>query len=190
MALNAMLALTPGQLQRGVVAGSSGNHGHAVARCARMLGTTAVVVLPRDVPAVKRDAVLRHSAQVVAYDPSAEDRDAVVAGIAAAQDRAVISSYDDPAVIAGAATVAVELLQDAGPLDLLLVPVGGGGLAAPDVRSRHRRSARVPGSSAWSRSARTTPGGHWPPAGACVSRRPPRLPTACGTARRGGSRSP
>jgi threonine dehydratase len=95
-----------------------------------MLGTTAVVVLPHDAPTVKRDAVLHEGAQVVAYDPAAEDRDAVVAGIAAVQDRAVISSYDDPAVIGGAATVAVELLQDAGSLDLMLVPVGGGGLAA------------------------------------------------------------
>jgi threonine dehydratase len=129
-ALNAMLALTPRQLRRGVVAGSSGNHGYAVALSAQVLGTTAVVVLPRDVPPVKRDAVLLHGGQVVTYDPSTQDRDAVVGQIAAEQTRTIISSYDDAAVIAGAATVAVELLEDAGALDILLVPVGGGGLAA------------------------------------------------------------
>jgi threonine dehydratase len=129
-ALNAMLALAPRQLRMGVVAGSSGNHGHAVALAARMLDTTAVIVLPRDVPTVKRDAVLRFGGQVVIYDPSTEERDVIVARIAAEQARVIISSYDDAAVIAGAGTVAVELLQDAGPLDVLLVPVGGGGLAA------------------------------------------------------------
>jgi threo-3-hydroxy-L-aspartate ammonia-lyase len=129
-ALNAMLALTPRQLRQGVVTGSSGNHGHALALAARMLGTTAVVVLPSDAPTVKRDAVLRHGGQIVAYDQFTEDRDAIVAGIAAEQDRVVISSYDSPAVIAGAATVAVEVLEDADPLDFLLVPIGGGGLAA------------------------------------------------------------
>lgn len=89
-ALNAMLALTPAQLSRGVVAGSSGNHGRAVAMAAQLLGTTAVIALPRDVPDLKRDAVLFLEGRVVPYDRRHESR----------------------------------------PLDLLVVPVGGGGLAA------------------------------------------------------------
>src|SRR5262249_46347215 len=116
--------------QQGVVAGSLGNHGQAVAPSAQMLGSTAVVVRPCDVQTVKRDAVLRPGGQVVACDPSTEDRDAIVACIAAEQDRVVSFSYDNPEVIANAATVAIEILEDAGPLDFLLGPVSGCGLAA------------------------------------------------------------
>ena len=129
-ALNAMFSLTERQRHAGVIAGSSGNHGRAVALAAQLLGTTAVVVLPKDAPAVKRTAVRGLGAEVVAYDRFLEERDTVVATIAATQGRNVISSYDEKAVIAGAGTVALELLQDAGPLDVLFVPVGGGGLAA------------------------------------------------------------
>lgn len=129
-AVNAMVSLSQRHRRAGVVAGSSGNHGQAVALASRLLDTTALIVLPLDVPAAKRRAVLRLGGEVVTYNRFREERDAVVARIAAETGRLVISSYDDDAVIAGAGTVAVELLHDVGPLDVLFVPVGGGGLAA------------------------------------------------------------
>jgi threo-3-hydroxy-L-aspartate ammonia-lyase len=129
-AVNAMFSLTPRQRHAGVVAGSSGNHGQAVALAARLLDTTAVVVLPTDAPAAKLRAVLGFGGEVVTYDRFRSDRDAVVAEIAAKQGRIVVSSYDEDAVIVGAGTVAAEFLHDAGPVDVLFVPVGGGGLAA------------------------------------------------------------
>ena len=129
-ALNAMLTLTPAQLRMGVVAGSSGNHGHAVALASRLLGATAVIVLPHDAPAVKREAVLALGGRVVRYDRMHELRDEVVERIARDDGQVVIPSSDSVAVIAGAGTVAVELLEDSMPLDMLVVPVGGGGLAA------------------------------------------------------------
>ncbi|MFI7673256.1 threonine/serine dehydratase [Actinophytocola sp. NPDC049390] len=128
-ALNKLLTLDPGTL-RGVVAGSSGNHGRAVAALAEEFGLPAVLVLPSDAPATKVAAVLAHGARVVRYDPRAGDRDEIVADIARRDGFAVLASSDDPDVAAGHGTVALELFEQAGALDVLVVPVGGGGLAA------------------------------------------------------------
>jgi threonine dehydratase len=129
-ALNKLLTLPPALRRRGVVAASSGNHGRAVARLAEDFGVPALLVLPRDVPAAKLDAARGHGAEVVFYDPAADDRDAITAALAAERGFTVLASSDDPVVAAGHGTVALELLAQAGPLDRLLVPVGGGGLAA------------------------------------------------------------
>ena len=127
-AYNAISSLAPEALARGVCAGSSGNHAQAVALAARLCGTRATILMPRDAPASKRAATEGYGAQVVEYDRYGEDREALVAALAARTGAAVVHPYDDPRIMAGAGTVALELLQDAGELDLLLVPVGGGGL--------------------------------------------------------------
>ncbi|MET9144618.1 threonine/serine dehydratase [Streptomyces sp. NPDC004042] len=129
-ALNKLLSLPPGALRRGVVAASSGNHGRAVATLARGLAVPAVLVLPADAPAAKLDAVRREGARVVLYDPVHDDRDALTAGIAAEEGMSVLPSSDDPVVAAGHGTLALELFATTGPLDRLVLPVGGGGLAA------------------------------------------------------------
>ena len=129
-ALNKLLTLPPEAIRKGVVAASSGNHGRAVATLARTLGVPAVLVLPADAPAVKIEAVRREGARVVRYDPVRDDRDALTAAIAAEEGMQILPSSDDPAVAAGHGTLALELLDATGPLDRLVVPVGGGGLAA------------------------------------------------------------
>jgi threo-3-hydroxy-L-aspartate ammonia-lyase len=129
-ALNNMLTLDPAQLRRGVVAASSGNHGRAVARLARDFGIPAVLVLPRDAPEAKLAAVRGHGAEVITYDPHQDDRDAITDGLAGERGLTVLPSSDDPVVAAGHGTVALELFAQVGRLDQLIVPVGGGGLAA------------------------------------------------------------
>jgi threonine dehydratase len=129
-ALNKVLALSPGERTRGVVAFSSGNHAQAVALAARLVGTTAVICMPRDAPAVKVEATRAHGAEVVFYDRRTDDREALARRLAAETGRVLVPPFDDPMVMAGQGTAALELLEDVGPLDALLAPVGGGGLMA------------------------------------------------------------
>lgn len=143
-AYNAVAALPPDVRARGVVAYSSGNHAQAVALAARLHGTRAVIVMPEDAPRSKVAATRGYGAEIVTYDRYRDDRAAVAAALADEHALALVPPYDHPAVIAGQGTVALELLADVGPLDLLAVPVGGGGLAAgcataalarcPDIR--------------------------------------------------------
>lgn len=129
-AYNAAAQLSPEQLAKGIAAYSSGNHAQATALAARELGTTAVILMPEDAPRSKREATAGYGAEIVTYDRYTQDRTAL--GEALAEDRglALIPPYDDPHVIAGQGTAALELLEEAGPLDALVVPVGGGGLIA------------------------------------------------------------
>jgi threo-3-hydroxy-L-aspartate ammonia-lyase len=129
-AYNAASRLEPGERAGGLVAYSSGNHAQAVALAARLLGTTAVIVMPEDAPSSKRAAVLGYGAEVVSYDRYTEDRAAIAEKLAVDRGLALIPPYDHPHVIAGQGTSALELLEEVGELDLLVVPVGGGGLAA------------------------------------------------------------
>ncbi|MER6047461.1 pyridoxal-phosphate dependent enzyme [Streptomyces sp. NPDC001793] len=129
-AYHALSRLTPEQLARGVVAHSSGNHAQALALAARERGTRAVIVMPADAPRSKRDATAGYGAEIVAYDRYTEDRAALSARIAQERGLTLIPPYDHPHVIAGQGTAALELLEETGPLDVLLVPVGGGGLMA------------------------------------------------------------
>jgi threo-3-hydroxy-L-aspartate ammonia-lyase len=129
-AYNAACQLTPEARSRGIAAYSSGNHAQAVALAARLLGTTAVIVMPEDAPRSKRDAVLGYGAEVVSYDRYTEDRAAIAEKIAVDRGLALIPPYDHPHVIAGQGTAALELLEDVGELDVLVAPVGGGGLVA------------------------------------------------------------
>jgi len=129
-AYNAISRLTPEQLARGVAAYSSGNHAQAVALAARELGTTAVIVMPEDAPASKREATAGYGAEIVSYDRYTGDRVAIAEALAAERGLTVIPPYEHPHIIAGQGTAALELLEEAGELDALVTPVGGGGLIA------------------------------------------------------------
>ncbi|MFD9429476.1 pyridoxal-phosphate dependent enzyme [Streptomyces sp. NPDC060002] len=129
-AYNAASRLAPEQLARGIAAYSSGNHAQAVALAARELGTTAVIVMPEDAPRSKRAATEGYGAEIVTYDRYTGDRVAIAEALAADRGLALIPPYEHPHVMAGQGTAALELLEEAGELDALLVPVGGGGLIA------------------------------------------------------------
>ncbi len=129
-AYNAASRLPAGQLARGIAAYSSGNHAQAVALAARELGTTAVVLMPEDAPRAKREATAGYGAEIVTYDRYTQDRTALGEALAEERGLALIPPYDHPHVIAGQGTAALELLEETGALDVLVVPVGGGGLVA------------------------------------------------------------
>ena len=129
-ALNRLLTLDPEERGRGVVAFSSGNHAQGVALAARMAGTTAVVVMPKDAPLLKLQATRGHGAEVVFYDRQHDDREALARRLSAETGRVLVPPYDDYAIMAGQGTAALELLQDVPSLDALVTPVGGGGLMA------------------------------------------------------------
>ena len=132
-AYNAVAALAHARRQRGVVGASSGNHAQALALAGRLLRVPVTVVVPCDAPGVKVDGARSLGASVVAYDRCRDDRDEITRGLALEHGYAVVPSADDPCVMAGAGTVAVELLRQAPGLAMILVPVGGGGLAAGTV---------------------------------------------------------
>ncbi len=125
-AFHALSHLTPGTP---VVAYSSGNHAQAVALAARLHAVPATIVMPYDAPPSKRAATEGYGATIVRYERATEDRAAIAHRIAAEIGGCVIAPYDDPHVIAGAATAARELVGE-NDLDVLLVPLGGGGLLA------------------------------------------------------------
>ena len=129
-AFNKIDTLTPDELQRGIAAFSSGNHAQAVALAARIKGVHAVILMPEDTPAVKMAATKGYGAEVVTYDRYTEDREVLGAELAIERGLTLVPPYEDPAIIAGQGTVALELLDEVGPLDVLFVPVGGGGLIA------------------------------------------------------------
>lgn len=129
-AYNAIRKLPAEQLARGIAAYSSGNHAQAVALSARELGTTAVIVMPADTPRSKLDAVAGYGAEIITYDRYTGNREEIGLRLAAERGLTLIPPYEHPDVIAGQGTAALELLDEAGPLDALVVPVGGGGLIA------------------------------------------------------------
>ena len=129
-AYNALASLDEDVRARGVCAASSGNHAQAVTLAARLFGVPAVILMPQDAPALKRAATEGYGAEVVTFDRYRDDREALMRDLAAARGLALVHPYDNPAVMAGQGTVALELLEQTGPewLDVLVVPVGGGGL--------------------------------------------------------------
>jgi threonine dehydratase len=136
-AYNFLLSLSPEERERGVVAFSSGNHAQGVALAARLLGISATIVMPSDAPAVKLDATREYGAQVVLYDRERSHREEIAAGIAAERGATVVPPFDDPRIVAGAGTAALELLEDAGSIDAIVVPVGGGGLISGTSLAAH-----------------------------------------------------
>ena len=127
-AYNTISRLAPEPRQRGVIAYSSGNHAQAVALVARLLGIPAVIVMPSTAPRPKLEATRGYGAEVVFYDLLREEREGLAVRLAEERGLALVPPFNHPDIIAGQGTAAVELFQDAGPMDVLLVPVGGGGL--------------------------------------------------------------
>jgi threo-3-hydroxy-L-aspartate ammonia-lyase len=127
-AFNALSRFSPEQRKAGVVAFSSGNHAQAIALSARILGIPATIVMPKDAPASKVAATQGYGGQVVFYDRYTEDREQIGRDLAERHGLTLVPPYDHPDVIAGQGTAALELLQEAGPLDALFVCLGGGGL--------------------------------------------------------------
>lgn len=127
-AWNAISQLSPEDCRRGVITYSSGNHAQAVALVCRLLDTQATVVMPGDASLAKRQAVQGYGATIVTYDRAREQREDVAARLRAETQQVLIPPFDHPHVIAGQGTAALELVDAAGELDVLLVPCGGGGL--------------------------------------------------------------
>jgi threonine dehydratase len=132
-AYNRLVNLSPAERQRGVVAFSSGNHAQGVALAARELGIQATVVMPRDAPPLKVAATAGYGAAIVLYDRLTEDREAIARKLADEGGLTLVPPYDHPLIMAGQGTAALELIEEAGPLDWLLLPVGGGGLISGSV---------------------------------------------------------
>ena len=129
-AYNSIEQLDEEQRRRGVVTFSSGNHAQGVALASRLLGARATIVMPQDAPRSKVDATRGYGAEIVFYTRGEEDRTTIALRIAEERGATLVAPYDDERVIAGQGTAALELLEDAGPLDAIIVPVGGAGLLA------------------------------------------------------------
>jgi threo-3-hydroxy-L-aspartate ammonia-lyase len=127
-AYNAISRLHEAERRRGVLTYSSGNHAQAIALASRLLGASATIVMPRDAPLAKRRATEGYGARVVDYDRATENREDVARRLQAEGDPVLIPPFDHPHVIAGQGTATLELIEEKGPFDLLLVPCGGGGL--------------------------------------------------------------
>ncbi len=136
-ALNALLLLPEDQRQGGVATHSSGNFAQALALAARMLGIPAWIVMPSNAPAVKKAAVREYGGRIVECEPTLQAREETLQRVVADTGATFVHPYNDVHVILGQGTAALELLADAGPLDLLVAPVGGGGLCAGTALAAH-----------------------------------------------------
>jgi threonine dehydratase len=137
-AYNALTQLSPEQKRKGVVAFSSGNHAQAVALAGKLLGVPATIVMPTDAPRVKLEATRGYGAEIVTYNASNEDRQKIAERLAAERSLTVIPPFDHPHILAGQGTAAKELIEETGPLDILMVPCGGGGLLSGcSIAARH-----------------------------------------------------
>ena len=129
-AYNAAASLSPEERARGLITYSSGNHAQGVARAARLLGVSAVIVMPENAPAIKRARVLADGAEVVTVGNASAERQAVAERLAVERGLAMIPPYDDDRIIAGQGTCGLEIAEDLPDLAAVLVPIGGGGLAS------------------------------------------------------------
>ncbi|MEO6207580.1 MAG: threonine/serine dehydratase [Candidatus Limnocylindrales bacterium] len=146
-AYHAVACLTDEQRARGVITYSSGNHAQGVARAARLLGCLAVVVMPSDAPAIKRERVAADGAEIVVVGTASDERQRVAGSMAIARGLTIIPPYDDDRIIAGQGTVGLEIVEDLPDVAAILVPIGGGGLASGVATAVQalRPSARVIG---------------------------------------------
>jgi threonine dehydratase len=161
-ACNAVMKLDDATAARGIVTHSSGNHAQAIAIAARLRGVPAHVVMPTNVPVLKREAVLGYGARVIDCAPTLASREETAARVVAETGGTLIPPYDHPDVIAGQGTIALELLDDVPDLDAMIVPIGGGGmisgiaLATREAAPRLRVIAAEPaGADDAARSKRT-----------------------------------
>jgi threonine dehydratase len=129
-AYNAIARFSVEQKQAGVLTYSSGNHAQAIALSARLMGIRAAIIMPHDAPELKVRATRGYGGEVIVYDRYKENREEIGARLAKERGMTLIPPYDHPDVICGQGTAARELIQETGQLDVLLVPLGGGGLLA------------------------------------------------------------
>ena len=169
-AYNAISALEPEIRIHGVVTNSSGNHAQAVALSAQLFGIPATIVMPTDAPPAKIAATRGYGAEIVFYDRYKEDRAAIAARVAADLGATMIPPYDHPLVMAGNGTTALELIEEVGELDVLLVCLGGGGLLSGCATAAKALSPGVE-SGGSSQPPATTGRSRTPKASACVWRR-------------------
>ena len=127
-ATNAVLSLGDEEAARGVATHSSGNHAQALALAARLRGIPAFIVMPANAPGVKRAAVEGYGAEIITCEPTLQAREETLAAVVERTGAAFIHPYDDDRIIAGQGTAALELLEEAPDLDVVMTPVGGGGL--------------------------------------------------------------
>lgn len=139
-ACNAVFSLSPDELERGVVTHSSGNHAQALALAARLRGTRATIVMPDNATAIKVAAVRGYGAEVVLCQPTQEGREGETARIVEATGATLIHPFNDSRIVAGQSTAAQELLEDVAELDMILAPVGGGGLLSGCALAAHHYS--------------------------------------------------
>ena len=139
-AYNALAQLPAAQRRYGVVSFSSGNHAQGVALAAKLLGISAKIVMPQDAPAAKLAATRGYGAEVIVYNRYTEDRAAIAREIQEREHRVLIPPFEHPDIIAGQGTCVLELYEQAGTLDILLAPVGGGGLIAGNSIAAHALS--------------------------------------------------
>ncbi len=142
-ATNKIRTLSAEELARGVVAFSSGNHAQAVALASKDAGTRAVIVMPDDAPRAKVEATRGYGAEIIFYDRQSDDREQVTRRVAEERGAVLVPPYDDILVMAGQGTCALELFEEAGELDALVVPFGGGGLFAGASVAAKSITARV-----------------------------------------------
>lgn len=136
-AYHAIQQLSDEEKKKGVVAFSSGNHAQAIALAAKFSGIRAVLCMPSDSPAIKKAAVQSYGGEIVFYDRLKEDRETIAQRFSEEEGMALIPPFDDPRVIAGAGTAALEFLDEVGTLDAIIVPVGGGGLISGSALAAH-----------------------------------------------------
>lgn len=142
-AYNRLVQLDEKQRRAGVVAFSSGNHAQGVALAAQLLGIPAAIVMPEDAPKSKVAATRGYGAEVIFYDRYRSHRAEIAQGICDERGAVMVPPFNDPHIIAGAGTAALELLEDAGDLDIGLAPVGGGGLLSGSALAAHGRNPRM-----------------------------------------------
>jgi len=127
-ASNLILSLPEAALARGLVAYSSGNHAQATAIAARHVGASATIVMPSDAPRSKMESTRARGARIVTYDRATDNREQIAQAILEETGATLVPPFDHPMIMAGQGTAALELLEETGPLDALIAPVGGGGL--------------------------------------------------------------
>ncbi len=142
-AYNRIVQLTSQERERGVVAFSSGNHAQGVALAARLLGVPATIVMPSDAPASKLAATRGYGAEVVSYERARSHREEIARALCDERGATLVPPFDDERIIAGAGTAALELLEQAEPLDAIVVPVGGGGLIGGTAVAAHGVASNI-----------------------------------------------
>lgn len=142
-ACNTVLSLSDDEIEHGIATHSSGNHGAAVALAAQLRGTTSVVVMPSNTSAVKEAAVAHYGARIVHCEPNEESRTRTLEAIIEAEGRTLVHPFDDVRVMAGQGTAALELLEQVPDLDIVMTPVGGGGLLSGTAIAVAGLSART-----------------------------------------------